>query len=240
MIYKNAPIVEAIFDVKVNQTQGGLEALEKIGDLVREHYPVKKARIDFQGSLKIAEGKAPETKSESKKIGFIYANEDSTRQFQARLNGFTFNMLSPYTNWSDFSQEAFRLLEKYREVANPSDITRIALRYINKIMLPYPFKKFEDYIINMPSIPQSLPQTYERFLMQIQVPVEDNIRTIITETIEPLSEGNKLPFLLDIDVVDTDVHSFDVLESKFGKLRELKNNIFESCITDKSRELFNN
>lgn len=45
-------------------------------------------------------------------------------------------MLRPYSNWEDFSTAAFNYLEKYIALAKPLLITRIGLRYINRVDLP--------------------------------------------------------------------------------------------------------
>ena len=92
----------------------------------------------------------------------------------------------------------------------------------------------------MPPIPNCLPQTFATFFMQIQVPCNDSYRNvIITETIEPFTDS-KLPFILDIDVFqELNVqNSTESIIANFDELRKVKNEIFESCITDKTRNLF--
>ncbi len=76
--------------------------------------------------------------------------------------------------------------------------------------------------------------------MQIQVPCKDAFRNvIITETIEPI-DNSLLPFILDIDVFqELNVeNSNDSLRHNFSEIRNIKNEIFENCITDKTRHLF--
>jgi uncharacterized protein (TIGR04255 family) len=92
----------------------------------------------------------------------------------------------------------------------------------------------------MPPIPDCLPQSFSNFFMQIQVPGKDKYRNVvITETIEPIS-NSILPFILDIDVFqDLNIkNSIESLTLNFSEIRSVKNEIFENCITDKTRNLF--
>jgi uncharacterized protein (TIGR04255 family) len=123
---------------------------------------------------------------------------------------------------------------------SPNNVVRIALRFINKIEIPLPIVDFQHYILNMPPIPSCLPQIFTTFFMQVQVPSNDKYRNIIiTETIEPEIEG-MLPFILDIDVFQelNLQNSTNSIISNFEELRKIKNEIFENCITDKTRALF--
>ena len=122
----------------------------------------------------------------------------------------------------------------------PNIVTRIATRFINKINIPLPFEDLQDYILNMPPIPKCLPQNYSTFFMQIQVPCSEPLRNvIITEAIEPVIDS-QLPFILDIDVYQwlNVQNSSESILTTFSELREVKNEIFENCITNKTRDLF--
>ena len=80
-----------------------------------------------------------------------------------------------------------------------------------------------------------------KFFMQLFLPVDEIPATaIVTETLEPVSNSNKLPLILDIDVVcetGFEVGSEEVWRL-FEKLHDLKNDIFFDSITDRTKELF--
>jgi len=63
---------------------------------------------------------------------------------------------------------------------------------------------------------------------------------VITQTMEAVTDANKLPLIFDIDVFR--VAAFEVKDEGvwqvFEKLRDLKNNIFFKSITPKAKELF--
>jgi uncharacterized protein (TIGR04255 family) len=90
----------------------------------------------------------------------------------------------------------------------------------------------------MPPIPKNLPETFTNFFMQINVPYKaPSHHVILTQTIEPAIES-KLPFILDIDVIEVGKISREELTQKFNILRSIKNETFENCITDLTRNLF--
>ncbi|MGO4904849.1 TIGR04255 family protein [Flavobacterium sp. W20_MBD1_R3] len=241
MVYKNAPIREAIFDIKIEELDVSYIAkIESLHDFVIEKYPIKEKRISFNGQIKVV-GEEVLTPFNSSIDGFIFKSKDGKQMVQMRLDGFTFNLVDQYSDWDSFSIEAFRLFDVYLRELKPKKISRIALRFVNRIGIPQPFTRFQDYIVNMPPIPACLPQAYSNFFMRIEVPCdEDGTFVILTETIEP-STGEFLPFILDIDSVKVANIGKDkeLLKVEFEKLRKLKNITFENCITDNTRRLFN-
>ena len=126
-------------------------------------------------------------------------------------------------------------------MAAPVQITRVALRYINRIEIPLPFRDFKDYILTTPEIAPGLPQGLARFFMQLAIPIaEIPAVAIITETMEPVTETKRLPFILDIDVFREaafDVEGKEAWEM-LEKLHDIKNDVFFNSITPKAKELF--
>jgi len=241
MKYNVAPIKEAIFDIRIdNLKKSEIDSLEKLHTLISDIYPNKKRHVNFIGKIEIKDNVQINNETNSEIKGFIFSNKTNTCQVQFRVDGFTFNMLNPYSEWKEFSKEALRLWKIYEENLYPKSILRIALRYINKIEIPLPMTKFQDYIVNIPPIPNTLPQNFRNFFMQIDVPCDNNGTSIVlTETIEQPVQ-NKLPFILDIDAYKLGSISKDIktLKKEFEHLRKLKNDTFESCITDNTRKLF--
>jgi uncharacterized protein (TIGR04255 family) len=237
MKYSNSPIVEAVFDIQVQGLEGlTQEDIEKIHFQFEKKYPQKKKTLNILGNIEVKNGIEISNETQTKFKGLIFSNKKNDRQVQFRIDGFTLNFLSPYSEWDDFYSEALSLWEIYYRNLKPNKINRIALRYINKINIPLPFDSFQEYITNMPPIPKSMPQLYNGFFMQIQVPCQDNnYSAVITETIETPTEI-MVPFILDIDVFKEINNDFEF--NDFNYMRSMKNLIFEDFITDKTRKLF--
>ena len=244
MPYNNPPIVEAILDIKTNLPSDiFLSHLQGFQDFVKSDYPVKKERKLFEGGVQFKSGSAPEFKASPEKVdGFLFHSEDNKGIVQVRLDGFTFNKLRPYSNWEEFSDEAKRLWAQYLKIAKPSSVTRIALRYINRIELPMPFSDFKEYILTAPEVAVGIPQGLAGFFVRLAIPNEEiGATAIVIETIEPIKpDTNKLPLIFDLDVFKSVSMTPDTekIWVTLNQLREYKNQIFERSLTDKTKELF--
>ena len=243
MDYENPPITEAIFDVQVDKLNNGtLESLEKAHEDLKNEYPDKEKKINYSEQVELREPDR-ESDEQSNIVGYLFSNEAGNRKVQFRLDGFTYNVLAPYENWEKHSREFFRLWQQFEKRFAPHEITRIGVRYINRIDIPINGENFDfdDYIKNMPPTPGCLPDSIGNFFMQVQAPTHDPWKNVvITQTMEP-PEGETLPFILDINVIQIEEISRNAagLKEQLEAMRSIKNEVFEDCITEKTRKLFN-
>ena len=238
MIYSNAPIREAVLDIRVSGLDNkNFDDFDNLFNLIKEDFPNKRRMNTLQGSFSIeVDNKNASDEIISNFQGVIFSTEKQNRQVQFRRDGFTYNFLAPYTNWNELKTESQRLWNFYLNEFPELRIERMALRYINRIAVPIPFDNIEEFVVNLPPIPKVLPQVYKSFFSQIEIPCDDNgCTTLINTTIETPS-SKEVPIILDIDVFKLVEENFNF--DDFDYIRNVKNSIFESCITDKTRELF--
>ena len=239
--YPNAPIKEAIIDVHVEPgPDATVESLAKIGDLVKVTYPHRDALFERQISLGVSEAS-----STQKTIGYRFTSEDRKQIVQCGLNGFAFSRLAPYETWEDMRIEAERLWNMYVHVVHPPKVIRLAVRCINQLDLPLPFRDFREYIRTVPDVSPDLPQGLSGYFMQLQIP-QDDIQgmLILNETMVPPSNPTVVSVVLDIDVFKTNLmlsldNSDRMIWEELETLHVKRNQVFENCVTDKMRELFN-
>lgn len=242
--FKNPPITEALLDIRVNlQPNFDVKKLEEFQKYISEDFSVKQINTKLEASFVVKPGELPITTSKNTPNGYIYKTNDNKKIVQARMDGFTFNKLKPYDNWSNFEKEGKRLWESYIKVAKPINITRVALRYINLIEIPLPMSDFKEYIQTIPEIAKGVPQGLSEFFMRLVIPDEKKENTaIITETIELSKLNGKIfPLIFDLDVfrlVDLKPQDQELWKI-FNSLRDYKNCIFMNSITDKTKQLFN-
>ena len=239
MIYSNAPIREAVLDIRVSGLDSkNFDDFQQLWAPIENTYPNIRRINRLEGTFNIDENGVDKSKDEitSNFRGVVFSTERQNKQVQFRIDGFTHNFLAPYSNWDEFKSEAKKLWNIYINKFPEANIERMALRYINRIVIPRPFDHIEEFVINVPPIPKVLPQVYKTFFSQIEIPCDDNdCVTLINTTIEtPTSK--EVPIILDIDVFKTINENFNF--DDFDYIRNVKNSIFESCITDKTRELF--
>jgi len=238
--YKRAPINEAIIDIRVElDDRMSLAALAEVRAGQEAAYP----RVGRRGYVHWKVSAAPEVEptSNDPQTGYVFSSEDERQIFQARLDGFSFSRLAPYDRWERFRDEARRLWTRYRVVAAPRAITRVAVRYINRLDLPLPIKDLKDFLRTVPEVSPDLPQALSACFMQLQIP-QDDIKgmLILNEAIIPPPRPEVVSVLLDIDLFrDVDVPGDEeALWALFEELHVRKNDVFEASITDRTRELF--
>ncbi len=238
--FPKAPIKEAILDIRAKLPSSvDLDRLSTFQDTIRDHYPKKLERIRWQARIGLKEDEM-DSAAKREIDGYMFISTDGKDLVQARLDGLTLNRLRPYDKWQTFRDEARKLWERYLAIAEPEAVTRVALRYINRLELPLSMRDFKDYILTTPEIAPSLPQGLKTFFMRLEIP-DDRYKAIalVTETMEP-PEKKLLPFIFDIDVIRE--AQFDPMGREiwdtFESLRNFKNEIFFNSITDKAKELF--
>lgn len=237
-----APIKEALLDIRVKLSPDfEVKRLDSVSQEIKELYPKKQEQRVSNIHFESKPG-AELMESTTKINGYRYLTSDDKKIFQARLDGFTFNRLSPYSTWEDFRQEAHKLWSLYKKVASPDMITRVALRYINNLRIPLPMKEFGEYLKAPPTVPEALPQGVTSFLIRINVYNPDlEANAVITQALEPIMDKQTpLPVVLDIDVfrIRSEGIEEDEAWNLLEKLRHFKNQIFFESITDKLLEVY--
>jgi len=243
--FPNPPIQEAILDIFVSVPgETTLEKLKGIGLSYESRFPVKEERVKLLSGFQFKPTGETSTTTSRQVAGYLFRSLPAdAKAFQVRLDGFSFNKLRLYDGWTKFSTEAKEIWLKYRSAANPTLVNRLSLRYINRIEIPLPIRDFADYCPLFPNIPAKLPQKLISFLMSYSMPLENPPNAIanIILTFEPPLPGKPvLPLILDIGV-SVPFGAPDNEEgiwSTFDSMRESKNQIFQSSLTEEALKLF--
>jgi uncharacterized protein (TIGR04255 family) len=239
--YLNAPIVEAIIDIQVRVPSAPTpDVFKRLSDELTSTFPSSTSINQIH--LNIQPGAIPLPPNVSV-AGLRLTRQENDRVLQIQPRGMTYSHLPPYSNWNAFRDEVRPLWERYVEFVKPEAVTRIALRYINRIYIPQTVYELSDYFRLYPQIPEKIPQDINGFFMQFQMPQKDlaaNALAVINLASAQMREDGAQSVALDIDLFTacelepSSEEIFSLLEI----IRTRKNELFEACITDKSRELF--
>ncbi len=242
--FPNPPITEAILDIRVSLPKEiTLDVLASLHQDIKEQFPTRKERHTWEGGFQVKPGAPPEILSKPDRVdGYLFLSPNGEKIVQSRLDGFTFNKLKPYSNWETFSKEAKYYWEHYIKIVKPINVTRIALRYINRIEIPLPIKDFKEYFLTVPEVAPGVPQGLSGLFMQLVIPKEEIGSTaIITMTYDKVDPNKAVwPFIFDIDAFNNNVLLPNSIEiwKKLEQLREFKNQIFLNTMTNKTKEMF--
>ena len=245
--YSNAPITEAIIDLRIVQSWGlSINDLAEIQEMLRDEYPYHEQEHMYSGQVFIEEvGKPPRTDEAYRLNGFQLTSRDKRRVFHARLDGFTLAIGAPYDRWESFRDEARRLWDIYRSIAKPEGVSRIGMRYINQLDIAAyvpesTYVELRDFLNVYPETPASW--MFNNFFMQLQIPQEDLGGWLVVNE-APVRAPDKADALLQLDFdlfreqfeepwrADDDTQVWDFLE----RLHTRKNEAFEASITDATR-----
>jgi uncharacterized protein (TIGR04255 family) len=236
-----APIVEALIDIRVLPYEGVAGAVFKtLANRLKDTYPKASPMRSLETRFELRETKFAAPSQIQTDIGWIFQTQERDAIAQFRVDGFTFNKLEPYTTWEQVFSEAYRLWRFYVEAAKPLDVTRLAVRYINRLRLPAPVQ-LREYLEAPPVLPAPIPQTIREFLTRVViVDSERDASAIITQALEANLDATSTPVLLDIDAFReaTVVPDDPSMPRIFEQLRRLKNDIFYASITEKTVEMY--
>ena len=237
----NAPIQEALFDI---QFEPGIDACSP--DVAAEVLVSRFA--DAPGDAQVTNlwetllevkltpnqeppSAFPTSNVEGRRIDF----PSKGQVVQLRPNGFAFSRLPKYVDWAEASGAAVAYWKAYAAQVKPRSIRRVAVRYINALLLPTPVENISDYLPVVPDIPASLPQSVANFLHRHVIP-RDRLTAQITQAAQGVTEDlSYLKVLLDLDVwcvCDLAVDDEHGLITLLGELRAYKNDLFFEFLTE--------
>lgn len=241
----NPPIREAIIQFLVPQLDPSVDlAFIPDSEYLRERYlegePIHSGKV----LVGIKGGHPSKISAESEPYGVQYTSTDNRFVVSSRPNGLSVSRLAPYGKWDDLYEEAIALWNVYSKFVGVQEITRLSTRFINQISIPAENGSvdIDKYFTSGPRISRELPQALSSFLVRtdLEDPEIGGYFRIIQALEEPTGDG-RISVLLDIDVfVQENIEStdFESIEAIAEKLRNRKNSVFFSLITDEAVELF--
>jgi len=240
---RNAPITEAIIDFRVKGTAGfKVEQFRGLTEALKSELPLVEERFSFEGGFSIECGKSVKPfASEGELNGYWFKSSDALNIAQFRRDGFTFSRLKPYTSWEEVFPQAWKLWEAYRHTGAAEFVTRVAVRFINRLPIPASMMDLGAYLTAPPRAPEGISGEIASFLTRLVLNAQNQGLTAnITQALESRIDPKSLVIILDIDAykqleeLDTGDLSIPHI---FESLHELKNVIFFSSITEETARL---
>ena len=224
------------------QYEPSIESLENLAGDLKSGFPQAQRINALSATIGPVEpGGAFASTTSSSAIGFRLTNPKGDRVLQVRKQGFSYSHLHPYTKWPTFIAEMRPLWEQYMGALRPASVTRMAVRYINRILVPQGVD-LDLYLNVTPRLLTNVCNEVEGYFLQLVLPQRDlgnEWKAILNTGLEPSPASDVMSVLLDIDVfcektfpIDSD-NMWNVL----SQLRDRKNLIFESAITDEVRRI---
>jgi uncharacterized protein (TIGR04255 family) len=243
LTYLYPPVTEAVIEVKVSH-EITIEDIEKVASQLCKSYPQKVIFNDLGIHITPQPSGGENVAVNSKPNRYQLSSDDQIDKVIVSQNALAIARLAPYLGWDALHKQFITAWKSWKKVAKTKPIARIGVRYINRIDIPLKDEKkieLEDYLNFYPKVPElsSLPMV--EYLVQVTQPINNLWSATITSTVLPSPLINNISLLLDIDLFRTEIIPLkdEDLWLAINDAREIKNSVFESCITRKTKEFFN-
>jgi uncharacterized protein (TIGR04255 family) len=227
------PIKEAVLEILFNYPHTvNPNFLKEYGKLIARDYPSRENLITITGDISKNNAKISRNN-----IGYAYFSDNKKTSIQTRMNGFSFSQTNEsYTSWENFKPIAFKELKAFVDFLKPESIYRLSLRFINEIKVP-PQEDLKNYINILPNI-DNFDLPIRGFVTRVEVEKPDiSAIAIVSQLLSPPFDPT-VNIYFDIDVIvkrDPPAEiDFEDLSVRFEKLRDFKNDIFFSSLTEKT------
>lgn len=233
----NAPIVEAVIHwrarAKKNLEQNALqdELKKKLSDYSQ---PQPQRKIEMQAEIGPS-GSGLQLQHDSWH-GFRLNSLDKLHVAQFTQDGFVFSRLKPYESWEQFEAEAQRLWNIYLKLAEPPEVQRLGVRFINLISPVQP-EQFSDLLTIPPKGPDQMPMPIQGLMHKttFDIPRHPYNLNVIQAMQPPFSTQTEgFGLILDIDVFTT--HALEpkeeLLKHHLNEMRWIKDKAFFSFLTE--------
>lgn len=241
--YRNPPVEEALVEFRFVPGQGWDPTLP--GKL-HQHTAIKSGYTGKPRTQKIVEAALEAGRDQPSQMtlreGFSrvqLVNENGTRLISLGPDVLSVNVLRPYEGWIEFRQRIETALQAYAEVAEPGGVSRVGVRYINKINLPAQEIELKTWFrCGPPTVPE-LPGKIAGFVSRVEFLYPDAVKLLLTQASIEAPDGPPA-VLLDLDVLweSGETRSPDAIMTLVDDLHERAGNAFEALITDAARERF--
>ena len=228
-----APIVEAVFDVRVEGADPfDASRYEPIAKAEEDRYPDQGPQFEVEVVAGFAPPGTGTVRQQSRQIGLLLRSADGRQLVQVSERGLTLNRLAPYTSWEDLRPEVLRLWRLHQNCFPAGRCTRVAIRTINRIELD-DVAGLGEVITVPPTMPAELGLRSESFLMRHEMLDEPSgLRVVVHQASTPPSPTGGRAILLDIDVFREApfLDAADAVSAPFEAVHHLKNQVFERAI----------
>ena len=242
--YDHPPITEAVIAINFKSTIG-FDDLSSVSKKYQKEYPQSLAvsNVSFTVDVDGEGGSVPIPKNTLNQKGWRLSSGDMTEILVMWPQSFTISQLAPYVGWEKFLDRFIRDWKKFKRSIGQKEIARIGVRYINRIDIPVmgDIVEHEKYLNVFPKLPNSLTPLHA-FAVQSALKLPDiGCDLLINSAATPSPILNHASFMLDLDIFKTvDLPQSDQgIFNLLNDIRNKKNKVFEECISNRARKLFN-
>lgn len=240
----NPPVTVALFQIKYAIGTSKLDDFLKLDHELKTFFPKRvnniAANINILSSnIPIGTSKVTGT-SDAKIASYTYFTEDQKQKLEISEDSITFVDESEYQGWNKFIETVKNCFNIICPVLDGHIINRTSIRFINNFEFA-DFDNPENYVKTMIASLEENVLHYPvlKYGFKLTLDINENTYSIVNQSLD--RPADKFLYTFDIDVLNKNNIVFDterILQTMEG-LREIKNDIFFSNLTQKTLDLCN-
>jgi len=239
--YRRPPVVEALCEMHFRDSDCDDTLIGQFYERVKNEFPkkrpqeIQKAEFRFSSSGEMAAG----VRRLPPRMQFVTSADDRMIQLGPEL--LVVNQLRPYASFEEWEKTLYAALDTYRDLAHPKTIGRVCVRYIDRVIIPSPGVRMEEYFALYPQVPEAMGTSHGAFMLRVEFPERrPGHRLLVTFGSALPERPDTMAFLLDYyDVCEPGCAATrDAVQPIVRTAHENIIEAFEASITDKLRLLF--
>lgn len=240
--YSAPPITEAVIGISF-ASPIDQKKIDTVNTRFKINYPNHQLVSNYGVAVNIPMGNGNQpTTNINKENGYRHSSLDMTQLLVLWQSSFIVSQLAPYKGWEHFFSRFVSDWNIWKKTIGFQTIQRIGVRFINRIDIPVKDSSVshEEFLNVYPKLPANL-DPIDAYAVQasMRFPDIDCVLRINSAAV-PSPILDHIAFVIDIDISrevnppQNDEEIFDILNA----IRIKKNEVFESCVSDRARELF--
>jgi uncharacterized protein (TIGR04255 family) len=235
--YASPPVIEALCEIYTAGSAWDPTVPGLFYERVRDRFPKRGQARDVESEV-TAGAPAPATRVTPGAPRSQFSREDGSRMIQVGRDLVVVNQLRPYPAFEEWRPQILEALDLYRELARPSQVSRIGLRYLNRVVIPEPEAPMERYFQLYPELPKALGSQHGTFMLRIELPTgSPGHELVVTFGSAPRDREGTQVFVLDLyDIARSP--DFGAVPHRIDEAHAHIERAFEAILTDATRALF--
>ncbi|HUH73626.1 MAG TPA: TIGR04255 family protein [Chitinophagales bacterium] len=229
------PIKEIIFSISFAENIK-LDCLQNFVEIdeIKKAFPV--IRPGYNANLKATSDGTPPVTNVQKSGYVLKCDEPYNRILQAKVGLLAFHKTKEYKSYVELILELNSYWEKFQICTGQLIVTNVSLRYLNFIDIDKD-EQIKDFV----NIWTESPFTeVKQSFTSIKYTLVNDPKTEATIAVTKGKDNKKEGIILDINLNRRiEGKYYENISDAFGDMRELKNSIFQECITEKTKNKYN-
>ncbi len=236
--YRRPPLVERVVEFRCER-DGGSDIIDRLMKRLSTDYPAYDDQTEFDFRIGL--------KGEIEKVGEGISQRnlrsaDAIDLCILKRNSIGVSRQAPYSGWEPLKARAERAWKVWQKGMAKPKLSRIGSRSTNRIDIPFAdlAERLPQDYVNVGFAPLPFSAEVKAFNVQRSGQVDRYTLIMNSSTIvSPLIDHQSLLLDIDLGLEAFALSDWAELAVELDLMNDKLNEIFEACVTDLSRELFN-